>query len=199
MYFTGFFRDNIWGNDASRSGPGSSPAVTMTLSRELPGYLARIGCRTLLDIPCGDWAWMRHVNLDGLDYTGADIVAELILDLEQEHAKPGVRFQVLDILSSRLPQVDVIVCRDLLNHLTHAQVRAAVKNMKRSGSTYLVTTTYPEVQANPDIAMGDSRPLNQQLSPFNWPPPLSTLFEDCPASQYDRGDKTLGAWRLSDL
>ena len=142
---------------------------------------------------------MKHVNLEPFDYIGADIVTELIAELRLVHTTPMVRFQVLDVLSDRLPQVDVILCRDLLNHLEYAQIGVAVANMKRSGSAYLVTTTYPELKSNRDIAMGDSRPLNQQLPPFNWPPPSHRLLECCPASPTDRMDKTLGAWRLTDI
>jgi hypothetical protein len=35
--------------------------------------------KSLLDIPCGDFHWMRRVNLQGLSYVGADIVRELIV------------------------------------------------------------------------------------------------------------------------
>jgi hypothetical protein len=33
----------------------------------------------LLDIPCGDFNWMKLLNL-GVDYIGADIVGELIAE-----------------------------------------------------------------------------------------------------------------------
>lgn len=120
-YFAGMYRQNVWGDDESRSGSGSNLAVTETLRRDLPGFLQRLGVRSLLDLPCGDWVWMQDVDLSGLDrYVGGDVVPELIETLQREHSGPGREFLVLDALSSDLPTVDAVMVRDLFGHLDRA-------------------------------------------------------------------------------
>ena len=34
--------------------------------------------RRLLDAPCGDHNWMRHVDLDGIQYLGMDLVEDIV-------------------------------------------------------------------------------------------------------------------------
>jgi hypothetical protein len=73
----------------------------------------------------------------------------------------------------------------------------AVDNIRRSGSSYLLTTHYPALPINSDIAMGQWRPINFLLSPFCWPTPEAELFEEC--DEVDRPDRTLSVWAVKDL
>ena len=59
--FAEFYRDNKWGDAESVSGAGSNLAQTEEVRRVLPGLLAELGCRSMLDVPCGDFYWMRLV------------------------------------------------------------------------------------------------------------------------------------------
>ena len=52
----------------------------------LPKVFDDFGIHTILDIPCGDFHWMKHVSLDSINYTGADIVADLIQKNKQKYA-----------------------------------------------------------------------------------------------------------------
>ncbi len=75
--FAEFYRDNKWGDAESVSGAGSNLTQTAEVRRVLPGLLAELGCRSMLDVPCGDFYWMRLVPLD-VDYTGGDIVSDIV-------------------------------------------------------------------------------------------------------------------------
>lgn len=76
--FDAILRDGRWGTNESVSGPGSNLTQTAVLRRELPRLLRRIGAKSMLDAPCGDWFWMRHVDLSGIEYLGADIAAAMV-------------------------------------------------------------------------------------------------------------------------
>lgn len=196
-YFAGMYEDNIWGDRCSRSGSGSNLENTATLRKELPGLLVSLQVRSLLDLPCGDWAWMREVDLTGLDaYIGGDIVPDLIERLNRDHADHRVRFAVLDAISSAIPATDAVMVRDLFGHLEHAQVRRAIANIKRGGATWLLATHYPRVEENLDVVMGAWRPQNFLLTPYRWPAPHAMIWEE---PVVERRDKTLAAWRLADL
>lgn len=61
----------------SLSGQGSEHVAARAIVDGLPSLLAGLGCRTLLDVGCGDWNWMREVRLP-CAYIGIDIVPEVI-------------------------------------------------------------------------------------------------------------------------
>jgi SAM-dependent methyltransferase/predicted O-methyltransferase YrrM len=197
--FERIFNDNSWGERESRSGPGSSLAQTATLRRELPALLAKVGAHSVLDAPCGDWNWMRHVDLGPLKYVGADIVPRLVAENRARWGSPHRRFLVLDITADTLPQVDVIICRDALVHLSFDDAARAVANFCRSRSTYLLTTTFPNHRPNAPAATGEWRPLNLELGPFFFPAPIAVLNEDCTEGDGTYADKSLGLWLLEDL
>jgi len=73
--FERIYRRNSLGGRVSRSGLGSDPEATVAVRAALPGLVRELGVRTLVDVPCGDFQWMRQVSLPGVErYIGLDIV-----------------------------------------------------------------------------------------------------------------------------
>jgi hypothetical protein len=197
--FREIFRNGRWGSRESVSGRGSELVQTETLRVELPSLLRKIGAKSMLDAACGDFHWMCEVSL-GLDqYVGADIVPELIEANQRKYGGPGREFRVQDMVATKPPRFDVILCRDCLVHLSFADIRSALKNFQESGSEYLLATTMTRVRKNDDIATGDWRGLNLQLAPFNFPPPIALLDERCTEADGEFSDKSLGLWRLGSI
>lgn len=197
--FTDIYRNNRWGNKESVSGPGSTLEQTAVLIEQLPQLLKRLEVKSMLDIPCGDFNWMSKVAMPGVQYTGADIVEELVQRNQQNHASPTRQFLHLNLVSTPLPQVDLVFCRDCLVHLSFKDIASAIDNIKRSGATYLMATTFPGMSSNPDIVTGDFRPVNLQIAPFQFPEPLCTLTEQCTEGAGAHRDKAMGIWRVADL
>lgn len=195
------FRFNYWGSAASRSGSGSTVEQTQFIQQEIPRLCAELGVRTMLDVPCGDFNWMQHTDLSGIDYCGADIVEELISLNSSRFGVASSRraFQVLNLCRDRLPTVDLILCRDCLVHLSQREVISALENMCRSRGTYILTTTFPEHADNLSIATGEWHPLNLCAAPFNLPTPLRLMNERCTEEGGRYADKSLGLWRVSDI
>jgi 2-polyprenyl-3-methyl-5-hydroxy-6-metoxy-1,4-benzoquinol methylase len=196
--FDYIFDTNLWGDDQSRSGVGSTLPETETLRREIPLLLRDLGARSLLDIPCGDFGWLSLTEL-GVDYTGADIVEALVAQNTSRYASEQRRFLRLDLTADPLPQADVVLCRDCLVHLRYANIRRALDNVKRSGAQYFLTTSFPEVKSNRDIEDGDWRPLNFQLAPFCFPAPARTIVENCIEAGGAYRDKSLCLWPVAEL
>lgn len=194
--FTRIRETNLWGAEESVSGLGSELAATATLRQELPRLFSELGVTTLLDIPCGDFRWMSEVDLRDVRYIGGDIVAALV---EENRAKYGREFLRLDLCADELPRADLVLCRDCLVHLSFSNIGSAVENLRRSGSTWLLTTHFLECEQNVDIEDGDWRMLNFELDPFRWGPPQNVLVEGCTESGGGYEDKTLALWRIADL
>lgn len=193
--FTRIYRTNAWDNEETVSGPGSTLAATKAIREELPILTRRLDVRTFLDIPCGDLNWMTEVQMDLDLYIGADIVAELIEAHRRRYSEVGRTFLKLDITRDPLPRVDLILCRDLLGHLSFADIRSALNNVEASDSKYLLTTTFPSVRKNRDILSGDWRPLNLERAPFWFPEPREVVDERWSGVS----DKCLGLWVIHDL
>jgi hypothetical protein len=195
--FTSYYNQNTWLGTESRSGLGSTIEQTATLRKQLPILFQEWGVDSILDLPCGDYNWMRYVDLSIL-YTGADIVRELV-DSNQKYSDDKHCFLHLDLLTSCLPKVDLILCRDCLVHFSFADVKLAIANMVRSGSTYLLTTTFTNRTANAVIKIGEWTPRNLCTGPMHFPPPLAILNEGCTEYYPHFTDKSLGLWKLCDL
>ncbi len=195
--FTTYYRQNKWRGRESVSGVGSDPEHTRAIEARLPELFAEYAVTSVLDIPCGDFAWMQRVPLNGIDYLGADIVAPLVQANSESYRREGIRFQRLDLIVDPLPRVDLVICRDCLVHLSFADARAALANIVASGSTYLLTTTFTDRAANEDINTGGWRPLNLRQPPFRFPKPRVLFSEEFDVPEYM--DKAIGLWSISDL
>ncbi|HEV8368996.1 MAG TPA: class I SAM-dependent methyltransferase [Pyrinomonadaceae bacterium] len=197
--FTPFYTENRWGDPESVSGPGSSTERTTKLRRELLPLLEEIGARTLLDAPCGDFNWMKDTFLGLKHYVGVDIIPDLITRNQNLYGNDRTEFVSLDLTRDDLPCVDVILCRDCFVHFSYRHIVAAIRNFKRSRSTYLLTNTYTDWRKNRNIRTGDFRHINLMLSPFNFPPSLRLINEKYPEEKAQYFSKTLELWRLADL
>ena len=76
--FTEIKNTNGWGGTESISGPGSNLNMTSSVRLNLNKIIEKYKIKSILDIPCGDFNWMREVDLSNLVYYGADIVDSLI-------------------------------------------------------------------------------------------------------------------------
>jgi hypothetical protein len=195
--FAYIYRHNVWEGDESAAGEGSDAAATRTVRERLPALLRQWDVRSILDLPCGDSAWLASVPLGDVRYVGGDIVEDIIA--RNRSSAPTARFEVLDITKDDLPATDLLLCRDCLVHLPSNDVRTALANIARSGCKYLLTTTFLRLNRNVDIEPGDWRPLNLQLPPFNLPEPLDTIIEVDLAAIGGLPVKALGLWEISGL
>ncbi len=192
--FSEIYEGNLWGDPESASGRGSTLRRTAAIRRALPALLNDVGARSVLDAPCGDFNWMRHIELGPVTYIGADVVPSLITRNQRLYGGDGREFVTADITRDPLPRADVILCRDCFIHFSFRDVRSAIANFKQSNSEYLFATTYTGVREHRDIATGPGgRYLNLQLPPFNFPEPLKIVVEDSELG------KCLGVWRLGRL
>jgi hypothetical protein len=198
--FTNIYKTKSWDREApSKSGYGSSLEQTKILREELPIFITEWKIKTMLDIPCGDFFWLKETELPVTDYIGADIVEALIRDNCAAYQTEHRHFMVLDIVDDKVPLVDLIFCRDLFVHFSDSLIKQAVRNIKKSNSKYLLTTTYTRHSENQDINTGGWRPLNLEISPFRFPPALHIINEGCTEWNGVYADKCLGLWKVENL
>lgn len=188
--FDEIFQANHWRNPESVSGFGSTQSATVDVRDALTSIIERHGVNSILDVPCGDFNWMRGLPFGGT-YRGGDIVPDLVRRTSEQFADERRSFFVIDIASDVLPPSDLMICRDCLNHLSLADGNRALQNIRDSGCGIMAITHYPEVTVNRDQPSGfEYRPLNLRLAPFHLPEPTEIWAESEPPG------KTLAVWTL---
>lgn len=182
-----------WSGYESGSGQGSSLETTKSIRTVLESLFILLHIESILDVPCGDFHWMSAIDLR-IKYVGADVVEDLISRNRQNF--PEVNFQCLDLITSKLPTVDLIFCRDCFGHLSFADCLAALKNFKLSSSKYMMLTTFWN-HPNRDKETGpDWRARSMTKQPFNLPSPILTVDELCMEVFPKFSDKSMALWKI---
>ncbi len=197
--FTTIFENNGFNGKESVSGPGSNTYQTRIIIKEIPLLFKNFNINTMLDIPCGDFYWMKELDLKDINYIGVDIVDDLIKKNNEDYSKNNLHFKKLDLIKDTLPSVDLIFTRDCLVHLSFEDIFKALTNICNSNSKYLLTTTFTERTINNDIKTGQWRTLNLQIEPFFLPKPIKIINEGCTENEGIYSDKSLGFWKISDI
>jgi hypothetical protein len=195
--FNDIYASDFWGSTISKSGLGSTLEATINIRKELPLIIERYSINSMLDIPCGDYHWMKEVKKE-CHYVGGDIVAEVIASNQEKYSTDRVEFKKIDMTKDVLPEVDLIFCRDCLQHLSYANVKAALNNFKKSNSKYLLVTSYPKTWKNHDIYDGSFRSLNLLQPPFSLSKPLLSIKENS-KSIGNQIDKTMYLYDLKSI
>lgn len=197
--FTRIYDGNKWKGGESVSGPGSSLSATSPIRTQLPTFFKELQIKILVDAPCGDCYWFGKMEHELDLYIGIDIVPDLIIQNNDRIKALNYLFKVGNISLDILPRADAIFCRDCLVHLSFADIFSSLANFKKSGSRYLIMTTFIEKDKNIDIAVGGWRPLNFQKPPFNFDEPLYLIRDRKENPQDPYNDKSLGVWELENI
>ena len=200
VLFTDIFEHNKWIDDESRSGTGSNLRQTAVIREALAELLEEMKIGRLLDLPCGDFVWMKGVRLPpSLDYIGGEIVEALVTGNNCRYGTDHISFRKLNILSDQLPKADLVLCRDCLVHFSYSDCFKAIRNIRRSGSIYLLATHFSGNRPNRDIRTGQWRPISLTNPPFNFPAPVQIISEQCTEIGGRFADKSLALWDVSDI
>ena len=200
--FTSIYETLAWGvGNESRSGPGSNLDQTNIIRQEIPKIINKYDIRTVFDASCGEFNWMKHVDLMGAKYIGSDIVHEIVLQNRIKYSNENISFVSLDVMTDELPKSDLIILRDTLFHFSNQHILKTLQNIKRSGSRFLLTTSHfgseHIEETNVDIETGGWRYLNLEISPFFLCEPIERIFE-VPWLEPHSG-RTLSLWDIESL
>jgi hypothetical protein len=156
------------GEIESESGPGSSELFTRVTREYLQDIIQRYSVRSIVDVACGDWNWMRMIDLAALgvrSYIGYDINGNIITENTRLYSSGVVSFEHASLLTATFPQADLVIARDVLFHLNTAHIHLALANIRSSKSMLLLTTTFPWIPFNKDLEPTAEPHLGFQAQP----------------------------------
>ena len=165
--FSHIYRNNRWNSEESRSGKGSELIQTVEVRKIIPDIIKKYNIKSVLDIPCGDFNYMKEIQIE-CDYIGADIVYDLVEDNKRKY--PEIDFRYLNLICDDLPKSDLVICRDCLVHLNTFDCIQSILNIRRSGSKYLLVTSFNFWKNNGELLRCGWRKLNMELPPYSLRP-----------------------------
>jgi SAM-dependent methyltransferase len=153
------------------SGPGSTLQSTKLYRVFLQDFLRAQGIRSVVDAGCGDWEFAQALDWTGIDYLGLDIVASVIAGNQRQFGKANVRFAVADITRDELPPADLLIIKDVLQHLSNADIRRVLAQLPRYRHVLIVNDVEADsLTAEPaDTATGGYRPIDVTRPPHSLP------------------------------
>lgn len=199
--FTEIYKNNSWGSSESVSGEGSEYERTVALREELPVLFDRYNIKSILDIGCGDFNWMRKVVGDKR-YLGIDIVEDLIKLNNERYGTDKIKFACKDILKlshADFHGYDCVILRDVLVHLSFEDINYVLTQVRLGTIHYVFITNFIGCLYNQNIPTGHWRPLNMFTEPFNLGTPLfivASYAERYKMEGCEYFDKTLTLWHL---
>ena len=170
--FQDVYQRNLWGTDGDSkffSGVGSRGEAMKIYVRQMAELLQRHAGElgrplTVVDLGCGDFEIGRALleRRPDLNYVGCDIVPDLVAHNRAVHGGPNVRFQQLDMVTDPLPEGDVCLIRQVLQHLSNADIGAF---LDRAGYRWIyVTEGHPSHRTGP---VNPDKPTGHDVR-FNW-------------------------------
>src|SRR5215813_4182209 len=114
--FTTIYRDNHWGTG---SGIGSIPKHAKPYMLMIARFIRDNDIRSVVDIGCGDWQFSSLMDWRGVSYHGFDVVDSVVGANREKYGCDGIAFDVITDLAD-LPSADLVLCKDVLQHLPNA-------------------------------------------------------------------------------
>ncbi len=134
--FQTIYRNGEWGRDPdgaagpwSGTGSHSASIVEPYLAAVIP-YLRQLDPKPrVVDLGCGDFNIGAQLAPHAETYLACDLVAEVIAANRVRATAPNVEFRVLDIVDAPLPAGDVVILRQVLQHLSNSEVAAVAQKL----------------------------------------------------------------------
>lgn len=206
--FTEIYKNYGFGGDESRSGGGSSLDATKSIREKIVELIKEKNIFSIVDIPCGDFNWMKEIVGEFKSYIGGDIVEKCISSNNDLYGDDAIKFIVHDLLHDPIPDGDLLILRDIIGHYCLDDGKRIMRNIINSKCKYLLSTSfyninnkeYYKTHVNQDITNGRWYCLNLMSPPFNFPEPELIFEEDAKVDDYDNGmRKILGLWEIEKL
>lgn len=180
------YSQKLWGGEEADffSGEGShnheivEPYIT-AVSAFLDSFKSPL---SVCDLGCGDFNVGSQLVKFTSNYQAVDIVASLIDRNKQKFQSEQLTFHCLDISVDDLPKADCALVRQVLQHLSNAEVQRVVE--KLIDFKYIILTEHlpaGDFEPNKDIISGQGIRLKKQSGIDLLAPPFSLKVVDVKA------------------
>jgi SAM-dependent methyltransferase len=159
--------ESHWGG---HSGGGSHPYWNIDYRAFLERFIVLNGIRSVVDIGCGDWQFSRFINFGGIQYYGFDVVESVVKRNRALYSSENIRFDVMPLGSAEVPYADLLIMKDVLQHLPDAEIMRYKRELFCRYPRCLLSNSYSKFQTsrNVDVSYGGFRSLDLNASPYEF-------------------------------
>lgn len=163
--FEEIYSKNEWGHG---SGEGSLPIHTSGYAAFLERFLVERKISSVVDMGCGDWQFSKNIRWNAVQYHGFDVVSSVILNNQSRYTTENIKFHLYSGDAAELPSADLLIVKDVLQHLSNERVLSFLPTFARFKYALLTNCVNPKGPTlNQNIEDGDFRYLDLRLPPFN--------------------------------
>ena len=177
------YKMNLWGENESKfySGYGShDPEIVMPYLHAVIAFLKSFKTPLVVcDLGCGDFNVGRQLVQHSKQYKAVDIVDDLIEHNKQKYKADNLEFYCLDIAVDDLPPGDCVLLRQVLQHLSNAEVQRIVN--KLADYNYVILTEHlphGDFIPNKDIISGQGIRLKKKSGLDLLTPPFNLQIKE---------------------
>jgi SAM-dependent methyltransferase len=168
--FNRIYAEGTWGTDVSgkgTSGTGSTLEITREYRAYVEDFIRKHAVKSVVDAGCGDWTFSSAMDWGDASYLGVDIASDVIEVVRRKHETPKIKFQVGDITDD-LPAADLLISKDVLQHLSNELVHRFITNNLRKGKYkwVILTNDRGSPPRNLDTEPGGYRVVDLSAPPF---------------------------------
>ena len=157
--FGEIYEKNVWGGEKGEffSGEGSTEKYTAEYVETVKNFITEKKIKKVVDLGCGDFRVASKIVSGDFHYTGCDVVFSLVKYLNEQHKSETVEFRCINIVEDDLPEGDLCLVRQVLQHLSNAEISRVLGNAHQY-KHLIVTEHYPnpttKIKPNQDIPHG---------------------------------------------
>lgn len=176
--FSEIYEKNVWGGAAGEfySGEGSNEKYARQYAESVKKFIAEYDIKKVVDLGCGDFRVASQFVSNDFKYVGCDVVPNLIEHLNKIYGGENVEFYCRNIVEDELPDGDLCLIRQVLQHLSNREIEKILANVKKY-KYLIVTEQYPnpkkQIVLNLDIPHGPDVRLHFDSAVFLDKPPFS--------------------------
>jgi SAM-dependent methyltransferase len=168
--FNRIYAEGTWGKDVTgkgTSGTGSTLEITREYRAYVEDFMKKHAVKSVVDAGCGDWTFSSAIDWGDASYLGVDIASDVIDAVRKKHEKGTITFKTGDITED-LPAADLLISKDVLQHLSNELVHKFIKNNLRNGKYKWVILTNDRSSGpqNLDTVPGGYRAIDLAAPPF---------------------------------
>lgn len=118
--FGKIYKNRVWGDGSETkplSGSGSNPTNAATYVNYVKNFILTNGILSVVDFGHGDWQMWREYSFQGIGYLGVDVAEGLSAEIQAKYGDEIRHFKQLDISKNPLPSADLLLSKDVLQHL----------------------------------------------------------------------------------
>lgn len=146
--FSEVYATKAWGDDGSDffSGPGTvEAAVTGPYLDFLRAEFAALSAPPrVLDLGCGDFKICSQLIPSVASFTGVDVVPAPVERNNRLYGSEKVRFLCADISRDPLPDADIVLVREVMQHMSNEQVGRLLKRLADYPLAYVTNVEPPK-------------------------------------------------------